>query len=103
MNNTNEKFYNLICEYELNTLSIEILKSELKTGFEKLETLHCVQEKNLVSIIFMKKDETKIFKSQDFHEIPDYVSQFIKEEIIELTLVFQKPYLQRRNKIIKIK
>lgn len=52
LNPISEKFKQLICEYELENISIEISKRDLIKGFSKIDKLPCAKELKISSFWF---------------------------------------------------
>lgn len=100
--NPSKNFEALICEYDFETLSVSISKKELINGFKKLHKIKCDKVHELITIAITTQRNVQVFHDNEFDSIPKYLKQFKKGDVLELTLIFNKPFLQRRNKIITI-
>jgi len=101
-NKPSDNFVKLICDYDFNSLSVVISKKDLKQGFKRIKEIECAIDEGLSTIIFLYNQEPRIFKSKDFDQIPKFVSKLRKGDLVELTLIFSKSPMMRRNKMIKI-
>lgn len=104
-----EKFKELICEYELENISIEVSKKGLIKGFSKIDKLSCAEELSISSFWFSiirngKSAQTEIIKYENRGTIPTLLKGLEKGDLINFTMTCNpKDYLERRDKIIKVK
>lgn len=108
LNPISKKFKQLICEYEMENLSIEISKKDLIKGFSEIDKLSCAKKLNIssfwISIIRNgKQSSTDIIKFESRKKIPALLKNLEKGDIINLTLTCSTTYLERRDKTITIK
>jgi len=102
------EFRQLICEYEIENISIEISKKDLIKGFSKIDKLTCIEELNISSFWFTiirngKQSNTEIIKFENRKEIPALEKSLQKGDIINFTIICNITNLERRDKTITIK